>query len=160
LLVHAQADLGKLPAETRAILQEDKRITYRIATVPAPGIYDLGRILLFPTKLEGLGLPLLEGLSMGLPAIATDAPPMNEFIEDNYNGLLVRVAKTQIRADGVGFPENLINQGHLVERMRWLASRPETIDRMALSARSYAEDQLNLPRFQERVRACFDEVLG
>jgi len=160
LLVHAQADLGKLPAETRAILQEDKRITYRIATVPAPGIYDLGRILLFPTKLEGLGLPLLEGLSMGLPAIATDAPPMNEFVEDNYNGLLVRVAKTQARGDGVGFPENLINQGHLVERMRWLASRPETIDRMALSARSYAEDQLSLPRFQERVRACFDEVLG
>ena len=165
LLVHAQASLGKLPPQTRAILEEDERISYRIATVPAPGIYDMGRILLFPTKLEGLGLPLLEGLSMGLPAIATDAAPMNEFIEDNYNGLLVRVAHTQQRPPDhtghlISFPENIVNPGHLVERMRWLASRPETIDRMALSARSYAETTLSLPGFHERVRACFDEVLG
>lgn len=164
LLVHAQAGLDKLPQETQQILQEDKRISYRVATVPAPGIYDMGHILLFPTKLEGLGLPLLEGLSTGLPAIATDAAPMNEFIEDNYNGLLVRVAKTQQRApdhtgQSIGFPENLVNPAHLVERMRWLASRPETIARMALSARSYAETQLALPGFHERVRACFEEVL-
>ncbi|RJR42636.1 MAG: tetratricopeptide repeat protein, partial [Desulfobacteraceae bacterium] len=92
LFIHSQAGIEKLPPVTIRTIQGNPRITYHVETVPAPGLYHKGRILLFPSKLEGLGLPLPEGLACGLPAIATDAPPMNEFVKDGYNGLLIRVA--------------------------------------------------------------------
>jgi hypothetical protein len=47
-------------------------------------------VTLFPSRFEGLGYPVLESLHAGVPVLATDAPPMNEIVEDERNGLLVR----------------------------------------------------------------------
>jgi len=46
-------------------------------------------VTVYPSRAEGLGLPLLESLALGVPVITTDTPPMNELIEDDVNGLLV-----------------------------------------------------------------------
>ncbi len=42
-----------------------------------------------PARWEGLGLPLYEAIAFGMPAVTNDAPPMNEAIADEVNGLLV-----------------------------------------------------------------------
>jgi glycosyltransferase involved in cell wall biosynthesis len=115
LFIHAQTELEKLPPEVVNIVNNNPRITYHIATVPAPGLYHKGRILVFPSKLEGLGLPLLEGMACGLPVVATDAPPMNEFVRDNYNGLLVKVAERVARGDGISFPEEIVDVNELAK---------------------------------------------
>lgn len=47
-------------------------------------------VSLFPTRFEGLGFPLLESLHSGVPVITTHAPPMNEFITHEKNGLLIK----------------------------------------------------------------------
>lgn len=47
-------------------------------------------VSLFPTRFEGLGFPLLESLHSGVPVITTGAPPMNEFITHEKNGLLIK----------------------------------------------------------------------
>jgi hypothetical protein len=47
-------------------------------------------VTLFPSRFEGVGYPVLESLHAGVPVIATDAPPMNEIVVDERNGLLVR----------------------------------------------------------------------
>ena len=47
-------------------------------------------VTLFPSRFEGVGYPVLESLHAGVPVIATDAAPMNEIVEDERNGLLVR----------------------------------------------------------------------
>jgi glycosyltransferase involved in cell wall biosynthesis len=47
-------------------------------------------VTLFPSRFEGVGYPVLESLHAGVPVIATDAPPMNEIVADERNGLLVR----------------------------------------------------------------------
>jgi glycosyltransferase involved in cell wall biosynthesis len=47
-------------------------------------------VTLFPSRFEGVGYPVLESLHAGVPVIATDAPPMNEIVEHERNGLLVR----------------------------------------------------------------------
>ena len=47
-------------------------------------------VTLFPSRFEGVGYPLLESLHAGVPVIATDAPPMNEIVVHERNGLLVR----------------------------------------------------------------------
>jgi 1,2-diacylglycerol 3-alpha-glucosyltransferase len=47
-------------------------------------------VCLSPSRWEGLGLPLYEATAFGMPIITNDDPPMNEIVEDNLNGLLVR----------------------------------------------------------------------
>ncbi len=136
LLVHAQAGLEMLPAEVVDIVRNNPRITYHVGTVPAPGLYHKGWILLFPSKLEGLGLPLLEGLACGLPAIATDAPPMNEFVRDGYNGLLVKVATRVTRQDNIAFPEEIIDMADLMLKMETLGKNPELVRQLQANARN------------------------
>lgn len=136
LFIHAQAGLEKLPAEVVNIVRNNPRITYHIETVPAPGLYHKGHILLFPSKMEGLGLPLLEGLACGLPAIATDAPPMNEFIKDGYNGLLVKVATRVTRQDNIAFPEEIVDMADLMLKMESLGKNPELVQQLQVNARN------------------------
>ena len=53
---------------------------------------DLARaadVAVYPSRAEGFGLPLLESLTLSVPVITTDAPPMNEIVSDGVNGLLV-----------------------------------------------------------------------
>ncbi len=136
LLIHAQAELEKLPAEVVNMVRNNPRITYHVETVPAPGLYHKGLILLFPSKLEGLGLPLLEGLACGLPAIATDAPPMNEFVRDGYNGLLVKVATRVTRQDNIAFPEEIVDMADLMLKMESLGKNPELVRQLQANARN------------------------
>jgi glycogen synthase len=42
-----------------------------------------------PSRYEGFGLPLLEGMAAGTPVISTDIPVVNEIVQDGANGLLV-----------------------------------------------------------------------
>jgi glycosyltransferase involved in cell wall biosynthesis len=46
-------------------------------------------VLPFPSRYEGFGLPLLEGMAAGTPVISTDIPVVNEIIEHGENGLLI-----------------------------------------------------------------------
>lgn len=41
-----------------------------------------------PSRAEGFGLSHLECLTLGVPVLTTDAPPMNELVRDGRNGLL------------------------------------------------------------------------
>lgn len=155
LLVHAQVGLDKLPPETAEIIARNPRITYHVGTEPAPGLYHRGRVLIFPSKLEGLGLPLLEGLACGLPAIATDAPPMNEFVINGQTGLLVRVERTVTRADNIAFPETLVSVQDLADKMRQLALAPDRVTEMGANARRFAEEQLSMEGLRRQLSHVF-----
>jgi glycosyltransferase involved in cell wall biosynthesis len=128
-----------------------ERLRYHAQTVPAPGLYHMGKVLLFPTKLEGLGLPLFEALASGMPVIATDAPPMNEYILQGPTGYLVPVAETVRRDDGIAIPETLIDEAGLVEAMSILAQSPDNVERMGKNARAYAEEHLRIADLGQRV---------
>jgi 1,2-diacylglycerol 3-alpha-glucosyltransferase len=158
LFVHSQADVHLLPPVVTDIVDNNPRITYHVETLPAPGLYHKGRIMIFPTKLEGLGLPLFEGLACGLPVIATNAPPMNEFIQDGLNGLLVNVAHRMTRADNIAFPEEIVDLTDLSIKMATLASDTDLYESMSLKAREYAEDDLHFSNLTERILKAFVEV--
>jgi glycosyltransferase involved in cell wall biosynthesis len=159
LFIHAQAELEKLPMQVVKIVRENKNISYHLETVPAPGLYHKGRILVFPTKLEGLGLPLFEALACGLPVIATDGPPMNEFIKNGHNGLLVRVVHRSIRADNIAFPEELIDINDLALKMAKAASDPQCLEEMAKNSRIFAETKLSLIFMENQLNSLFCKIL-
>jgi glycosyltransferase involved in cell wall biosynthesis/SAM-dependent methyltransferase len=53
-------------------------------------LYESADAVLYPSRWDGFGLSLLEALHAGLPIIATDGWPMNELVEHEHNGLLVK----------------------------------------------------------------------
>lgn len=156
LLVHAQAEMERLPHEVVQIVRRNPKITYHVATLPAPGLYHKAAILVFPSKLEGLGLPLLEGMACGLPAIATDAPPMNEFVRDHENGLLVPVSVAVPRDDAIAFPEALVSVNDLAVKMAQLAQDPSLVRRMGKQAREFIVGEMDMDRFAGRL----SDVIG
>lgn len=86
------SELGELHPRIRVIEQE----------MTVAEMIELQRsadISLFPTRFEGLGFPLLESLHASVPVLTTDAPPMNEFIQDQVNGLLIKAE----RGGGMGY---------------------------------------------------------
>ena len=46
-------------------------------------------VLPFPSRYEGFGLPLLEGMAAGTPVISTNIPVVDEIVRDGQNGLLI-----------------------------------------------------------------------
>lgn len=159
LFVHSQVVIEKMPPEIQIIIRQNNRITFHVETVPAPGLYYKGLIHVFPTKLEGLGLPLMEGLACGLPALTPDAPPMNEFIKDGYNGLLVKVGNKITRDDNIAFPETIVDVNDLVEKMKYLATHPEKLKEMQANAIKSVHENLSFTKMQNRLGDILADVL-
>lgn len=69
------------------------------------GIYAMSNVFILTSKAEGLGLPLLEALAMGLPCIATACTGMQELLDDG-RGVLV--------------PEIMTYRDPFGDGMRWM----------------------------------------
>ncbi len=71
LIVHTQRRWSSYPLLTRLRAGGVEVVE---GTIPHPGLYDRADVLVQPSKMEGLGLPLVEGLASGLAIVTTDAP--------------------------------------------------------------------------------------
>ena len=86
LLVLAGADLGM--GERLRRQSEELGIADRVVIAGAvpeaelPRLYSNSRILICPSLYEGFGMTLLEGMSMGIPVIASAIPPHLEIGSD------------------------------------------------------------------------------
>lgn len=147
LLIHAQKSLkNTFGIETEDLEKYNIKIIEE--TVGAPGLYYMGDVYVYPTKLEGLGLTLYEAMSSGLPVITTDFPPMNEIINDK-NGRLVKVEKLHSRTDGYYWSLAICNEDSLIEQMKYYIDNKEKIEELKKEARKYAVENLN---FKDRYK--------
>ena len=92
LVVKAQVERKKQIEPAQKAAAADPRIVLRIGDQPtAEHLRELAAcdVCVAPARWEGLGLPLYEAIAFGQPAITNDAPPMNEAIHDDRNGVLV-----------------------------------------------------------------------
>jgi len=121
-------------------------------SIPHPGLYHKGHINLAPSRLEGLGLFLYEGLACGMPTITTDAPPMNQPVEHEKNGLLVKTIGQHYRKDPYFFPEYDIDMISLREAMITLGSDSNRIASMSAEARAGIEKAYSYEIFAQNVR--------
>ena len=146
LVIHSQRPiLDGLPECAKKIeeLRSCGRLILHECSVPAPGLYHLGDVYVYPTRLEGIGLTMVEALSCGLPVITTDCPPMNEFVTPGNNGSLVAVDRLVARADGYYWPQSLVNVTSLRQQMMSYVGDDSALAISKRRARAYAEQFLD-----------------
>jgi len=141
LVVHVQRPLASVfPHLTQLIreLQSSERLQIHEGTVPAPGLFHLGDVYVYPTRLEGIGLTIIEANACGLPVITTGCEPMTEFIRHGVNGRHVRVERYVSRVDGYYWPQSLASVDDLYEQMTWYTHASLSIREEKIRARKYA----------------------
>jgi glycosyltransferase involved in cell wall biosynthesis len=145
LVIHSQVALEPHLIREWALVEELRqagRLTCRVETVPAPGLFHLGDVYVYPNRLDTLGLTVPEALACGLPVVIPDLAPMNEFVDDTC-GRRVRIARYYARTDGHYWPQCLVDEDHLVEQMQYYADQREDIEELKRAARAHAERHLD-----------------
>lgn len=141
LIIHSQVSIDYYGNEIAEIILRDKRIEFIEGTFPPPGLYYLGHVYVYPSKLEGIGLTICEALASGLPVITTNEPPMNEFIYNGINGFLLDLESTTRRYDNYYWPEVNVSQNHLTEIMQSYISDNSLYLLQTQMAREYVEKE-------------------
>lgn len=102
LIIKTQKPLREYPDNVRRIAASNPMVTVNEDNLSLGDLVDLYRschVSVLPSKWEGIGLPFLESLSLGLPVITVDAPPMNEWIKNGHNGYCCRVGGFEERKE-------------------------------------------------------------
>lgn len=150
LVIHTQTDLRQsLPqyADLILSLQKKQRLEIVHQTVTAPGLYYRGDIYVGPSRLEGIGLPLVEALACGLPLVTCDWPPMNEFVSPGV-GSTIKIDRLWSRKDGYYWPQCQPDLQNLTYILEEYAVNFKKLPDLKRRARKYAEENLN---WQDRV---------
>jgi glycosyltransferase involved in cell wall biosynthesis len=119
---------GPMPLEPLAFWKLDRPWIRHLGYIPesdVPGLYAAAAIEVFPSKLEGYGLPLVEAMAAGTPVIAADTAVFREVAEDAVSyfppddqselARLIRIA-----LGSAGFQEEYRGRGRqLAARRTW-----------------------------------------
>lgn len=142
LIIHSQVGIERY-GDVKDLIRKDPRITFLHVTVKPPGLYHLGDVYVYPTKLEGIGLSIPEALACGLPVITTSNPPMNEFVIEGLTGKLVSVSESHQRADDYYWPESICSESALTSAMQEYVDNRELLSQQKRQAREYAVNHLD-----------------
>jgi len=156
LIIHSQVDFFRYFDYSREFLSQ-RNVEVIHKTVPAPGLYHMGDVYVYPTTLDGLGLTVFEALACGLPVICTDEAPMNEIVRSDF-GRLVEVARRFSRYDGFYWPKALGDNDSLEEAMWFYIRNPSTLEKQKRNAREFALQNLDWKQAGEQVCSLFSEV--
>lgn len=142
LLIHSQ-----IPIECVCPYNSSQLKEYGIEviekTVTAPGLYYMGDVYVYPTRLDGLGLTMYEALASGLPLIVPDFPPMNE-VGDDSCVKKVKICDYYCRNDAYYFPMVICDTDDLIKQMNWYIYNPNELFKQKKAAREYAVSNYNI----------------
>jgi glycosyltransferase involved in cell wall biosynthesis len=145
LVIHTQRNLKQFFPNLSTVIDElvgQGRLTIIEKSISAPGLYSMGDVYVYPSRLDGIGLTIAEALACGLPVITCDNAPMNEFVNDS-TGKLVKVDKFYSRSDGYYWPQCECNTCNLMEKMNFFINHKDSLDKYKKNARLYAETNLD-----------------
>lgn len=147
------------PDSIKVYSQKDIPIPH-ISSVPhAREIYNSADVLVVPSRLEGVGLSVLEGMASGCIVVATDAPPMNEFLKAAYGEDVEKflLPVTEVKGVKIGrqiWPSHTIDPVaalSVLDNLRKLS--PEEIHKFSLAGRTYIEQNHYMSAARELWRA-------
>lgn len=139
LIIHTQVDLKVALPDLRSLiekLESENRLTVIHKTVSAPGLYYLGDVYVYPSRLDGIGLTVVEAISSGLPCIVPDNSPMNEFVNEEI-GKTVKISHYYSRSDGYYWPACEASVDSLAEIMEFYTNK-KVVAEQSIKARDYA----------------------
>lgn len=123
-------------------LQQSNSLVIIERTVKAPGLYHMGDIYVYPSRLDGIGLTIAEAISCGMPVIVPDDAPMNEFLPD-VGSVAIGINKFFCRSDGYYWPQNEVSIQELTQAMIHYNEEKHKLDDYALASRDFALKNLN-----------------
>lgn len=97
---------------------------------------------LFPTRLEGFPLSVLEAMACGLPIVGSNASSMPEVVEDGVSGLLCN-----------------LDPADLARAVQSLADDQERRQSMGLAGRRRAVEHFSMKSTVERYLSVFEELI-
>jgi glycosyltransferase involved in cell wall biosynthesis len=162
LVIHSQVDLLEVMPDFRKIivqLQQRGKLQIINQTVTAPGLYHLGDVYVGPSRLEGIGLPLLESQACGLPLITCDYPPMNEFIAPT-TGCGVSISRLWARKDGYYWPQCQPDIQKLATTLDQYVNQFPIISELKQSTRRYAEVAFNWSQRKTLINSIFENSVS
>jgi glycosyltransferase involved in cell wall biosynthesis len=146
LIIHSQKEIVR--DDLLSIIQEltaNDRLEIIVKTVHAPGLYHLGDVYVYPTRLEGIGLTIAESVACGLGLVIPDQGPMNEFASEE-NSELIKVERLTARSDGYYWPKCEVCKDDLAEILERLGENRERVALMKLASRKFAEKKLDVQK--------------
>lgn len=160
LLIHTQVSLEEKMPELKPIideLQAEGSLEIVEKTVPAPGLYSRADVYVYPSRLDGIGLTLMEAASSGLACITIDNAPMNEFVESSF-GDVCDVDYYFCRNDAYYWPLSVAKIESLANIMRDYIKGERDVEKMKYNARTYAERELNFANNMSSLHNVFKNV--
>lgn len=139
LIVHSWADM---PPEIAKLIasKPDGIVWTNTFHDDVHKIYEGVDLLLMPTKMEGHALVALEAMSHGVPALVTNAAPINEYEDDPLYKIPVEgYAQSPLNA-----PYAHVNVGAGAERLRQIADLPpSTLLDKSRAVREFVEREMS-----------------
>ena len=129
---------------TTATCEDRVTFTGRLSDQKLASVLRTGHVLAVPSRHEGFGIAYLEGMSFGLPAIATTAGGADAVVTDGETGLLVDPDDPAAVTDAVST----------------LATDREQLARMGCAARRRYVSHPNWTETTEQVRSFLADVVG
>lgn len=160
LFIHTQVSLSEKFPELRTIINEllaEGSLEIEEGTVSAPGLYYKGDVYVYPSRLDGIGLTLMEAASSGLACITVDNAPMNEFVNPSFASL-ARIDYYYCRSDGYYWPMGVVSLDSLSSLIEDYISGLYNVSEMKAKAREYAESELDFNKNTERLHNIFESV--
>ena len=160
LIIHSQVNLSKIFPDLSSQIKEmcnDKTLQIIEKTVTAPGLYYLGDVYVYPSRLDGIGLTLMEAISSGLPIITIDNAPMNEFADESF-ALLCDVEYFYCRYDAYYWPMSVANISSLTEKLNWFITNNDKLNEMSINARRYALSELDFEKNMGELHRILNDV--
>ncbi len=145
MIIHTQRDLKEqFPELAQPIdkLIQDGKLELITGTVTAPGLYHMGDVYIYPSRLDGIGLTIAESLAMGLACVVPDNGPMNEFVTEDC-GRRIKIDKYFCREDAYYWPMCEVNIDQLAAVMDEMNGNPNMVKQMKVNARNYSECHLS-----------------
>ncbi len=160
LIVHSQVNLTKtLPPDVVGLMKDlhsKGLLEIKETDVHAPGLYHLGDVYVYPSRLEGIGLTMTEALACGLPIIVPDWPPMNEFLTQDA-GKGVAIEKVWSRADGYYWPQCQVDLSELTNAMQSYINHFNKIIYFRKIARKQAKKLFNWEKNSSQLKKLIEQ---
>lgn len=122
---------------------------FKTADNEAGGLFSMGDVYVYPTRMEGIGLTITESLCSGMPVVTSDYPTMNEWFADGEAGRLIktkRIKKTEMMPNQV-----VPDTSYLAKILIDYIENPEQIEEQSRKARSLVETDFNWDSRDEEI---------